>query len=235
MDQFGKLYLIPSLIAPDTASIIPEHTKLVISDISYFLVENIRSARRYISSLKLGIEIERLQFEVYDKNTSFEEILELLNPVLNGRSAGIISEAGCPGVADPGSIAVSAAHQLDIDVVPLTGPSSILLALMASGLNGQSFAFHGYLPIDKQERKKKLRFLESLALRDGQSQIVMETPYRNEQLFKATIDTCHPNTRLCIATNLTYPDEFIKTLSIQSWKKKKTNLHKKPTIFIIGN
>ena len=222
------------MIAPETNPVISEQTKLVIKGLNYFLVENVRSARRYISSLKLGIVIEDLRFEVYDKNTSFEEIIDLLMPVSSGEPGGVISEAGCPGIADPGALAVEAAHQLKIPVVPLAGPSSIFLALMASGMSGQSFSFHGYLPIDKAERKRQIKNLESRALKHQQSQIFMETPYRYDQLFSSILGTCHPNTRLCVATNLTAEDESISTLSIAGWKKAKHTIGKRPTIFILG-
>lgn len=235
MNQPGKLYLIPSTVAQDSIHVIPEHTRSIIKELNYFLVENVRSARRYISSLKLGVKIENIQFELYDKRTEFEEILHLLIPLSNGgQSGGIISEAGCPGIADPGALAVQAAHQLNIQVIPLVGPSSIFLALMASGFNGQSFAFQGYLPINKEDRMKKIKQLESLALKSGQCQIFMETPYRNEALLESILESCHPSTRLCVATGLTSPTEVINTISIAGWKKKSIDINKIPTIFILG-
>lgn len=206
----------------------------MIAGLDYFLVENARSARRFISALNLGIQIDQLQFELVDKKTSFEESMELLEPIRQGKNGGILSEAGCPGVADPGALTVSSAHQLGIMVVPLSGPSSVLLALMASGFNGQSFVFHGYLPIDKDERKNKIRELERAALRSGQTQIFMETPYRNEQIFQTLIQVCNNNTRLCIASNITAENETIKTYSIERWKKSRPDIYKIPTIFIIG-
>ena len=199
------------------------------------MVENLRSARRFISSLKMNINIESLRFEVYDKRTTFEELTELLNPVLQGEDAGIITEAGCPGIADPGSLAVQTAHQLQIQVVPLTGPSSIFLALMGSGLNGQSFTFHGYLPIDKNDRRKKIKALESKVVQSNTSQIFMETPYRNEALLDAILEVCQPATRLCIAANLTGKDEMIRTLSVGAWANQRPRIHKIPCIFILGN
>ncbi len=234
MNQSGKLYLIPSTLAENTTQVIPEYTKLVIKELNYFLVENIRSARRYISSLKLGVSIENIQFELYDKQTQPEEVLNLLIPISNGQNVGVISEAGCPGIADPGALAVQAAHQLNIKVVPLVGPSSIFLALMASGFNGQSFAFQGYLPINKEDRKKKVKHLESLVLKSGQCQIFMETPYRNQALLESILETCHPNTRLCVAAGLTSPTELIDTISVGGWRNKSIHISKIPTIFILG-
>ena len=230
----GKLYLIPSNLSPGGTNVIPEQTRSVIASLDYFLVENARSARRFISALNLGIKIDQLRFELVEKKPSFEESMELLEPIRQGKNGGIISEAGCPGVADPGALTVSSAHQLGITVVPLSGPSSVLLALMASGFNGQSFIFHGYLPIDKNERKNKIRELERTAMRIGQTQIFMETPYRNEQIFQTLIQVCNNNTRLCIASNITSENEKIKTYSIERWKKSRPNIHKIPTIFIIG-
>ena len=205
MKNPGKLYIIPSPIAPESTQVIPEQTKLVIKKLSYFLVENVRSSRRYISSLELGITIENLQFEVFDKRTKLDEILQLLAPISSGQDGGIISEAGCPGIADPGALAVEAAQQLKISVVPLVGPSSIFMALMASGFSGQQFTFNGYLPIDKIELKKKIRYLESKVTKTGECQLFMETPYRNQSLFQSLKEVCQPNTRLCIAVGITSP------------------------------
>lgn len=234
MSNSGQLYLIPSPVAPETTQVIPAHTQNVLRGLDYFLVENIRTARRYISSLKLGIQIEDLQFELYDKKTSFKEIMTLLEPISRGKNGGIISEAGCPGIADPGALAVQAAHQLKIKVVPLVGPSSIFLALMGSGFNGQAFTFNGYLPIDKEERKKKIKILENLALKNGQCQIFMETPYRNEALFTSLKEVCNGNTKLCVASGITSSSEMIATLTISAWKKTSIDINKIPTIFILG-
>ena len=234
MNTPGKLYLIPSILAPGSTNVIPEQTTSIICKIDYFLVENVRSARRFISALNLGVQIEQLHFELVDKKTTFEETMELLEPIRQGKDGGMLSEAGCPGIADPGALPVSSAHQLGIEIVPLVGPSSILLALMGSGFSGQSFVFHGYLPIDQNERKNKIRELERAALKTGQTQIFMETPYRNEHLLQSMLQVCHNNTRLCIASDLTGENQMIKTLSIQSWKKSRPSIHKVPAIFIIG-
>lgn len=228
-----KLFLLPTILAPDTQeSVLSPQIKEVIANTNVFFVEEIRTARRFISSLKIGKVIDEITFFELTKDTPLTETYEQLRNLKT--DAGIISEAGCPGIADPGAVAVGIAHQLGIQVVPLVGPSSILMALMASGMNGQSFVFHGYLPIDKSPKIKALKQLEQDAKRKNQSQIFMETPYRNNQLFEDIIQNLNPETLLCIASNITANDEFIKTLPIYQWKKQKPDLHKKPTIFVMG-
>ncbi|MFN3848798.1 MAG: SAM-dependent methyltransferase [Spirosomataceae bacterium] len=228
-----KLFLIPTILAPETQeSVLSPQIKEVIANTNVFFVEEIRTARRFISSLKIGKVIDEITFFELTKDTPQTETYEQLRNLKT--DAGIISEAGCPGIADPGSVAVGIAHQLGIQVVPLVGPSSILMALMASGMNGQSFVFHGYLPIDKSQKVKALKQIEQDAKRKNQSQIFMETPYRNNQLLEDIIQNLHPETLLCIASNVTANDEFIKTLPIHQWKKHKPDLHKKPTIFVMG-
>lgn len=218
---------------PETQeSVLSPQIKEVIANTNVFFVEEIRTARRFISSLKIGKVIDEITFFELTKDTPQAETYEQLRNLKT--DAGIISEAGCPGIADPGSVAVGIAHQLGIQVVPLVGPSSILMALMASGMNGQSFVFHGYLPIDKSQKVKALKQIEQDAKRKNQSQIFMETPYRNNQLLEDIIQNLHPETLLCIASNVTANDEFIKTLPIHQWKKHKPDLHKKPTIFVMG-
>ena len=175
-----------------------------------------------------------MSFYLLDKDTPPSETRAQLRVVQQGQDAGVLSEAGCPGVADPGAVAVAMAHQMGISVVPLVGPSSILLALMGSGFSGQSFVFHGYLPIDKAERAKALRRLEREARSQRQTQIFMETPFRNNQLLGDILQHAQPDTLLCIASQLTAPDEFIRTLTVQAWKKHPPDLHKKPTIFLFG-
>ena len=230
----GKIYLIPAPLAEgDWQQVLPQGVKNVCTSTSYYLAENIRTARRYLSKLKLGRPIEELVFEEVNKHTSFEQIVELLQPVLEGQDAGVLSEAGSPGVADPGAEVVEAAHQLGIEVVPLAGPSSFLLALMASGLNGQQFSFHGYLPIEKQQRSKKIKALDQQA-RSGHTQLFMETPYRNDKLLQDLLRLCHPDTRLCIARDLTGSKQYIKTKSISAWKKQQPALHKIPVVFLLG-
>lgn len=204
----------------------------VLKDIKVFFVENIKTTRRFISSLKLGIEIDDLIFFEINQDSKFDEIFSIIYPL--NVNAGIISEAGCSGIADPGALIIEVAHQLHWKVEPLVGPSSILLALMASGFNGQSFAFHGYLPIKELEREKKIKFLEREAASKKQTQIFMETPYRNNQILSSLLKNLSPSTRLCIASDITSEQEFIKTKSIQSWRSGPLpDINKKPTIFLI--
>jgi 16S rRNA (cytidine1402-2'-O)-methyltransferase len=230
----GKLYLIPSVLAENTAgSVISPQVKAVIQHTQHYLVEDLRTARRYISSLKLGLIIENLQMQILDKKTKVFEMSGLMAPIFEGNDIGIISEAGCPGIADPGSVAVAFAHEKGIQVVPLSGPSSMFLALMGSGFNGQSFAFHGYLPIDKKEKTDKIKQLEAESLRENRTQIFMETPFRNNTMLEDLKSTLHPNTKLCIAKNLTGTDELIQTKTVANWKKTNIDLHKVPTVFVI--
>lgn len=230
----GKLFLIPNVLAENTAqSVITPQVKEVISKTKIYLVENLRTTRRYISSLKLGVNIEELHMEVLDKNTNPESINRLMQPLLNGADIGVISEAGCPGIADPGALAVAHAHAKGIQVVPLSGPSSMFLALMGSGFSGQSFAFHGYLPIDKKERAMALRKLESESIREQRAQIFMETPFRNNQLLEDLLSNLSPQTKLCIAKNITASDELVLTQTISQWKKTPIDLHKVPTVFVL--
>jgi 16S rRNA (cytidine1402-2'-O)-methyltransferase len=230
----GKLFMIPTVLAENTAHwVISPQVQEVISHTKIFLVENPRSARRYISSLKLGINIEELHMEVLDKDIPPEQVSRLMMPLLNGADIGVISEAGCPGIADPGALAVAYAHQKGIQVVPISGPSSMFLALMGSGFSGQSFAFHGYLPIDKKERAMTLKRLEQESLREKRAQLFMETPFRNNQLLADALASLSPQTKLCIAKNLTAADELIQTKTISDWKNHPLDLHKVPTVFIL--
>ncbi|MFT7032318.1 MAG: 16S rRNA (cytidine1402-2'-O)-methyltransferase [Cyclobacteriaceae bacterium] len=231
----GRLFLIPTIISDETQEkVISQEVRTTIKGLNHFLVENIRTARRYISSLKLGINIGSLKFEVLDKSTSALTIAPLMKPILEGNDIGVISESGCPGVADPGALAVAFAHKNEIQVVPMVGPSSILLALMASGFNGQSFVFHGYLPIEKLDRQKKIKKMEEDAIHLDQTQLFMDTPYRNESLLEALLKTCNPNTQLSIARDITGKNELIRTKKIQDWKIQKTpGLNKIPVIFAL--
>ena len=232
--KVGKLYLIPTVLAENSAEkIINLGTREIVKNTKYYLVENVRTARRFISSLRLGITIEDLQFEILDKKTKPAELERIMKPLFAGVDVGVMSEAGCPGIADPGSTAVAYAHEKKIQVVPLTGPSSMFLALMGSGFNGQSFAFHGYLPIDKQDRINAIKQLEGESARHNKTQIFMETPFRNNHLFEDLKSTLSPHTKLCIAKNLTGSDEFIQTKTIQDWRKTKLDLHKIPVVFIL--
>jgi 16S rRNA (cytidine1402-2'-O)-methyltransferase len=231
----GILYLVPNTLGnPDTSLTIPNGIIARVSDIKLFIVENLRNARRYLKSLNKDINIDSLTFFELNEHTAVEEIPAFLDQVEKGMDAAIISEAGVPGVADPGATVVRIAHEKGIRVVPLTGPSSLLLALMASGLNGQSFCFHGYLPVKRPERIKKIREIEQLAIRKGETQMFIEAPYRNDPLLSDILNTCHPSTLLCIAADITMETEFISTRSTGAWKNKKPTLHKRPVLFLIG-
>jgi 16S rRNA (cytidine1402-2'-O)-methyltransferase len=231
----GKLYLVPSPLSDHQVDlIINDQVKEALSSLELFFAENIRTARRFISSLKLGRPIEALRFEELNKDTTATEISRLIEIIVNGVDAGVISEAGCPGIADPGAKIVALAHQKGIEVVPLVGPSSIFLALMSSGFSGQSFTFHGYLPIDKKAAQDKIRQMEKDALLRETTQIFMETPYRNNQLLELLLSTCAGSTLLCVASNITAENEFIHTATISDWKSKRPDLHKLPTVFLLG-
>jgi 16S rRNA (cytidine1402-2'-O)-methyltransferase len=230
----GQLYLIPTILAPGTTSrVLTPQIREIIMQTDHFFVENIRTARRFIGELQTGKVIEDIQFYELNKDTVINDIRKHFTLFKEGKNAGILSEAGCPGIADPGALAVKLAHEQGIKVVPLVGPSSILLALMASGFSGQSFMFHGYLPIDKAERARGIRQMEKEALQKNQTQIFMETPFRNNQLLEDLLTNCQPSTLLCIACNITAPDEFIRTMTAKEWKDHKPDLHKKPTIFLL--
>ncbi len=230
----GSLFLIPTVLAPGTAGqVLARRYGRRSAGWTTFSPKNLRTSRRFISELKTGRSIESLTFYELNKDTPEAETAGQMQILLDGNDAGVLSEAGCPGVADPGAVAVRLAHRMGIRVVPLVGPSSILLALMGSGFSGQSFAFHGYLPIDRDERSKALRQLEKEALQKNQTQIFMETPFRNNQLLDELLRTCHPNTPRCIACQITAPDELILTLPVKEWKKQRPDLHKKPTVFLL--
>jgi 16S rRNA (cytidine1402-2'-O)-methyltransferase len=229
----SKLFLIPTVIADGTQyQVIPASVLESLKGIHYFLAEDIRTARRYLSSLKIYESIEPLDFKVLNKNTKEQELKELFAPVLEGKNLGILSESGCPGIADPGALAARYAHANGITVVPLTGPSSILLALMASGLNGQKFAFHGYLPIDSKESVEAIRILEKESRSKNQTQIFIETPYRNNQLVSNLLKALHEDTLLCIAIDITGEAESIQTKPVRRWKKEIPELPKSPAVFL---
>jgi 16S rRNA (cytidine1402-2'-O)-methyltransferase len=230
----GTLYLIPSTLgesAPlDTLAAVNFH---IIENISHFIVEDIRTARRFLKKARPGIVIDNLSFQILNEHSSEEEIPSMLQPLLDGLSAGLLSEAGLPCVADPGAKLVSLAHEAGIKVVPLPGPSSIFLALMASGFNGQNFAFHGYLPVDKNARLQKIRELEMDAIQKDQTQIFIETPYRNRQMLESLIRACKPGTRICIAVDLTLPGEMIITATAKQWSQNSPDLNKRPAVFLL--
>lgn len=231
----STLFLLPTVLAPETTnSVLSPQIREIISRTDIFFVENLRTARRFISELKTGRKIDELTFFELHKDTPRSETQQQIRELLKlGKDAGILSEAGCPGIADPGAAAVGLAHEAGIRVTSLVGPSSIVLTLMGSGFNGQSFTFHGYLPIDKGERSKRIKELEKKA-QSGQTQLFMETPYRNGALFDDLLRTCQPQTLLCLGSNLTAEDELLKTLSIKQWQQQKPDLHKKPTMFALG-
>ena len=229
-----QLYLIPTWLAPNTAQMLPiEFIREAVQDMQYFLVENERTARRFLSDLGLGLDIRSLNFLLVDKKTKPRKIAEYFEQIPKGAKVGVMSEAGIPCVADPGSLVVAYAHQQSWEVIPIPGPSSLFLALMGSGFQGQRFSFHGYLPIESKEASIRLKKIEERS-RKGETQIFMETPYRNNQLLRLMCEQLHPETKLCIASNLTAPDQYLKTMSIAQWRKQKVDLHKKPTIFVVG-
>lgn len=230
--QRGTLYLIPNVIAEQGLSTLSPQMLAVLPSIQYFLAEDIRTARRFLSSLKLYPSIEALHFEVLDKKTKRSALALLFEPILQGHHVGVLSESGCPSVADPGALAVQYAHELGIKVVPLVGPSSLLLALMASGLNGQRFAFQGYLPVDSKEAANAIKVFEKESAQKQQTQLFIETPYRNNSLFQNLIKSLHPETRLCVAMNITAEDESIKTLRVKEWQQQKPTFPKVPVVFL---
>jgi len=230
----ASLFLIPTTLGDSKISkTLPDYNKTVVLSIKHFIVENIRTARRFLKKIDPGIDINTLTFFTLNKHTSQESIADFLKPVEEGYSVGIISEAGCPAIADPGAEVVAIAHQKNIRVIPLVGPSSILLALMASGFNGQFFAFHGYLPIDNEQRIKTLKLLEQWIYSENQTQLFIETPYRTVKVLDDILKTCKPATKLCIAADITLDSEYIKTLSISDWKKRRPDLSKRLCIFAL--
>jgi 16S rRNA (cytidine1402-2'-O)-methyltransferase len=233
----GVLYLVPNILGnPDTTQTIPAVIPELTGRIKVYTVENLRNARRYLKNLDKSIDIDELMFYELNEHTAQEEIPGFLEEVLDGADAAVLSDAGVPGVADPGALVVKAAHEKGIRVVPLTGPSSILLSLMASGMNGQAFTFHGYLPVKRPERIKKIKEIEQSVKRKGETQIFIEAPYRNDGLFADIIATCDPSTLLCVAADITMDTEFIQSLTTAAWKKEPSpSLHKRPVIFLIGN
>lgn len=234
----GTLYLIPCPISDETApwDVLPAANRAVLDALDYFIVENTRTARRFLSKAGVARLIDTLEFRELNEHTvAGREVEELVHPILEGRSAGVISEAGVPGVADPGALVVEACHRRGIRVVPLVGPSSIIMAVMASGLNGQSFAFNGYLPVKPPERVKAIRFYERRAQSEGQSQLFIEAPYRNVKLMEQLLLTCAPATRLTVAMDLTAPGEFVVTRTVKEWRERKLpEMNKRPAIFILG-
>ncbi len=229
------LYLLPVTLGDTSiSSVLPAYNKEVILQIKHFIVEDIRSARRFLKKVDKDIDIDTLTFYPLNKHTSAEAISGYLNPLQEGFSMGVISEAGCPAVADPGADVVAIAQRRNLKVVPLVGPSSIILSVMASGFNGQSFAFNGYLPIEAGERAKKIKMLEQRIYNEHQTQLFIETPYRNNKMVEEILHQCRPQTKLCIAANITCEGEFIRTRTIGEWKQAKVpDLSKIPCIFLL--
>ncbi|MBK7888315.1 MAG: SAM-dependent methyltransferase [Bacteroidetes bacterium] len=233
--MISKLYLIPSSLGGvHVQDFLPEGTLTVIRSLQHFIVEDGKTARAFLKTCSITIPQSELVIQELDKHQPDQDMAELLLPMKSGISMGLLSEAGCPGVADPGARVVAEAHRNGYKVMPLVGPSSLLLALMASGLSGQQFCFHGYLPIDKAERMKKIQRMEEAAKSKKETQLFIETPYRNNQLLADLLQYLSGETKICLASDLTTPDEHIRTLKVKDWKKSPPELHKKPCVFLIG-
>ena len=234
MSEKGKLYLIPTTLGDsDPFKVLPATIKDVIANVNTFIVENEKTARKHIKQIDATKQQKSLKLLPLNKFTDPQDLLSYLDDCDSGKDIGILSEAGCPGIADPGADIVKLAHEKNIQVIPLVGPSSILLAMMASGMNGQSFAFNGYLPIDKGERKSEIKRLERISHDYNQSQSFIETPYRNNKLLEDLCSILNDNTEVCVACDVTLPTEYIKTLPVKAWKRTKVDLHKRPTMFVL--
>jgi 16S rRNA (cytidine1402-2'-O)-methyltransferase len=230
----ASLFLIPVTLGDtEHRKTLPEYNRDVILQIKHFIVENVRTARRFLKNTEPSIEIDGLTFYVLNKHTSPDDVSGYLKPLDNGEHVGVISEAGCPGIADPGADVVAIAQRKKYPVRPLVGPSSILLSLMASGFNGQNFAFNGYLPIDAAERAQAIKKLEGRVYAENQTQLFIETPYRNNKLVEDLLRICRLSTKLCIASDITCDDESIRTLPVKAWEGQTPDLSKKPAIFLI--
>jgi len=234
IENIGAIFLIPNLLGDSAPlEVLPISVKKNIESLTYFICENEKVARAFIKKIAPNKAQQELNIVLLNKFTDPQEVASFLDPCFEGESIGLISDAGCPAIADPGAIIVELAHKKGIPVKPLVGPSSILLALIGSGMNGQNFAFNGYLPIDKEERKKTIKALEKKSSELQQTQIFMETPYRNDAIISDLIKILHPSTRLCIACDLTLKSETIKTHTIEEWKKSSISIQKRPAIFLI--
>ena len=227
----SPIYLIPTVLSESGYHVIPGYVASIVKECEVIFTENLRTTRRYIKQLNHNITIDDIEWFLLESSESTRK--NFTDKVKEGKKIGVFSEAGCPGVADPGQDLVAIAHSLEAEVIPLVGPSSILLALMASGMNGQQFCFHGYLPVKEPARGHTIRNLESLSAKNDSTQIFIETPYRNNQLIDALCNTCRSETQLCIAADLTAEGQWIKTKSIAEWKKVKPDLHKRPAIFLL--
>lgn len=229
----GALYLLPTDLGESAAPAIPEHSLEHARRLNHFIAENPKTARAFLKRIGYPQPLNSVTITTLDKDTPQSAIPELLEPLRDGHDAALVSEAGCPAVADPGALLVQAAHEAGIRVVPLAGPSAILLALMASGLNGQRFTFHGYLPVDAAARLAKIRELEQRAVRDDATQIFIETPYRNDALLRALLEHCSDKTLLCVAADLTLPTESIATRPVAGWRKRSPALNRRPAVFLL--
>lgn len=230
----GKLYLIPTPISPeDIAWVLPPAVQRCIAEICYFIVEHPKTARQFLKQINSKYSLQELNMQTLNEHTPDKDLLAMLDPLLTGHDVGLLSEAGCPAIADPGAGLIRLAHKTNITVVPLVGPSSILLALMASGLNGQRFTFHGYLPIESAARTSKIVELEKLSINRDQTQIFIEAPYRNQKLLEQLVAACSDNTDLCIASHLTFSSEMIVTKPIKEWRRCLPDINKIPAIFLL--
>jgi 16S rRNA (cytidine1402-2'-O)-methyltransferase len=232
----GRLFLVPNLLGVvPPEDVLPQRTIAVARALTHFVVETPKAARQFIKSLQSEQPIQSIEFATLDVNTPPSRVPQLLQPALHGKDLGLLSDAGCPGVADPGALLVAAAHRAGVRVVPLVGPSAVLLALMAAGMNGQQFAFHGYLPVAAEARIKALKALDDAAARSGVTQIYIETPYRNDALLAATLAACRATTELCVAADLTLPTEQVIRRPIAQWRDSaRTELGRRPAIFLLG-
>ncbi|MFA6949108.1 MAG: SAM-dependent methyltransferase [Lentimicrobiaceae bacterium] len=231
----GTLFLIPTPLGEiNIEQVIPIYNIQLIMELDVFIVEELRTARRFLKKCGYNKDFDSVIFYLLNEHTHDDEIISYLDQALEGKSIGLLSEAGCPAIADPGASVVKLAHEMNIRVVPLTGPSSLILSLMASGFNGQQFTFHGYLPVKSPERKSKIKELDRLTQKQSHTHIFIEAPYRNKQMIDSLLETCSENTMLCIASNITMPDESILTKSIAEWRKAKPDPGKKPTVFLLS-
>lgn len=235
MTEQGKLYLVPTLLGTTSAEqVLPVGTLNILRKIKFFIVENVRTTRRVIARVGMETPIDDIEFIELDKHgNAHPDVMALLGPVFNGNDMAVMSEAGTPCVADPGAFVVELAHQAGIQVVPLTGPNAMILALMASGFNGQSFCFHGYLPIKGPERVNAIRNLERRSSANNETELFIETPFRNNAMLDDLLKNLHPNTMLCVACNLTCPDELIVSKSVGEWKHVHHDWNKKPAVFLV--
>ena len=231
----GKIFLMPSQMGESEINIsFPGYNLEIIQQINYYVVENERTARRQLIRMGINTAIDDLTFFILNKHTTEQEIHPFFSPLEKDEDIAVLSEAGAPGIADPGSLFITLAHKKNISIVPLVGPSSIFMGLMSSGFNGQQFCFHGYLPVKSPQRKQKIKDIEKRVKQFAETQIFIETPYRNSQMLDELFQTCFPDTRLCIASMITTDEEFIKTKTIKEWKQQKPDLHKLPTVFLLG-